>query len=113
MWQIIVAVAACPDTSWTAANGSCYRLTDAWLTHRGCAEACGPNASLACITSDVENAFVSSLIDNKTRNAWFGLYKSYVGESLTTFVGTGGWHACASVKPSLDRKNSRLLLHTY
>jgi hypothetical protein len=57
---MLLAAGACPDASWLEANGSCYRVTREWVPHWECASLCGANASLACITTEAENAVTAS-----------------------------------------------------
>ena len=59
-------VSACPDASWVpgvavgAATSKCMKITEP-STHEGCAAACGPSASLACIQSEADNALADAL----------------------------------------------------
>jgi hypothetical protein len=86
----VLIAAACPDASWTAANGRCYRATREWVPQWECASLCGPNASLACITSAAENA-VAARLAARTGWAWFGLY-----QRPGSAEPSGGWDTCST-----------------
>ena len=60
------AAAVCPASWSESPAGGCYRLTDESATHWGCAELCGPEASLACISSEEESAYVSMELNPAT-----------------------------------------------
>ena len=74
-----------------AAFGS-YHLTADPSTHWGCADQCGPNATLACVQSSKENEYVARFAaDAGVRYFWIGNYQSPAGEEPC-----GGWDVCQS-----------------
>ena len=80
-------------SGWSLApTGSCYHLTLSAHSHAGCIESCGLlNATLACITSDPEQIFASSIAAvSSGADAWIGHYHANATSPTT------GWDACAS-----------------
>jgi hypothetical protein len=75
----------------------CYRLTNESLsglaTHEECATLCGANASLACITSADEHAFVMRefFADGAAASAWHGLYQWPTDQGRER-----GWDRCST-----------------
>ena len=61
-------------------------------THWGCADLCGPNATLACVQSSEENERVARLAaDAGVIHFWVGSYQRPAGEEPG-----GGWDVCQS-----------------
>jgi hypothetical protein len=90
--MLVATAAACPDASWTAANGSCYRVTREYVPHWECDSLCGPNASLACVGSATENAVAADLVARLwPRFAWIGLY-----QRPGSAEPRGGWDTCST-----------------
>ena len=94
---VATEAAQCHD-GWTASPaGTCYMLTKEATTHRGCVEACGAGASLACVTSEAENTFVAALatdsntLCNLDTFVWLGNY-----QTPGSAEPDGGWAACSS-----------------
>ena len=87
-------MSACPD-GWTSAATGCYRVTDEYASHWGCVELCGPEASLACITSDEENTIVNSVARNASAFiSWTGHHQS--GYPRGGGPTASGWEDCPS-----------------
>ena len=85
------AAAVCP-AGWTESPaGGCYRLTDESATHWECADLCGAEASLACISSEEESTYVSMELLPAGRWAWVGLYQTPGGAEPD-----GGWSHCSN-----------------
>ena len=62
----------CPDDSWTASQYGCFRITPENAPHTHCVDLCGPDASLACIGSEEENAFVRDMAVDFVTQAYNG-----------------------------------------
>ena len=56
-----LADAVC-GAGWQRHGSSCYIATSSYSSHSGCSALCGENATLACITSAEEHAFVMELV---------------------------------------------------
>lgn len=76
---------SCPNTSLAA----CY-FVPGDATHWGCAALCGPDASLACVSSAAESELVARIVEEQIGGkrifGWIGNYQS----------SDGGWNACSS-----------------
>ncbi|EOD27614.1 hypothetical protein EMIHUDRAFT_235469 [Emiliania huxleyi CCMP1516] len=69
-----------------------YHLTAEPSTHWGCADLCGPNATLACVQSSEENEHVARLAaDAGAIHFWIGNYQRPAGAKPG-----GGWDVCQS-----------------
>jgi hypothetical protein len=83
----------CSGAGWIASpDGSCYKLLETRATHWGCIDLCGEqNASLVCIGSAEEHAFLAGHLPSKINSAWIGNYQATSGSEPS-----GGWDKCAS-----------------
>ena len=57
---LVCCAGACPD-DWTASKFGCHRVVRAPIGQYDCPERCGQNATLACIRSAEENAYIKDL----------------------------------------------------
>ena len=85
------AAAVCPAGWSESPAGGCYRLTDEIATHWGCAELCGADASLACISSEEEITYVGMELRSMGSWVWIGLYRT-AGAAEPD----GGWSHCSN-----------------
>jgi hypothetical protein len=78
---------------WLASpDGSCYKLLETKASHWRCAELCSAqNASLVCIGSSEENAFLIGHMPLKATKTWIGNY-----QAVRTSEPAGGWNTCVS-----------------
>ena len=83
--------ASCP-LGWNGLAGSCYHITPYSDTHAGCVDSCSAlNATLACVTSEPEHNFATSiaLAASGNEDVWIG---HYVSNASSTPL----WENCAS-----------------
>jgi hypothetical protein len=92
----VLAFTVCPGgwSHWDVGD-KCYKLTAGRFNALGCATACGPNATLACISSRAEADFVATLTHSldavRIGYVWMGLH-----QSRGSAEPRGGWDTCAS-----------------
>ena len=83
---------SCPD-DWTASKFGCHRIVRAPIGQYDCPALCGHNATLACIGSTEESAFVKDLAATTAVTwLWLGHYQREEA--------AGGWDSCASGEAS-------------
>ena len=81
----------CPD-AWTASEFGCHRIVEAACAQYDCPARCGPDATLACIGSAEENAYIQELAVNAAAAwLWIGNYQRTGSQEPA-----GGWDVCAS-----------------
>ena len=85
---LVCCAGACPD-DWTASKFGCHRVVRAPIGQYDCPERCGQNATLACIRSAEENAYIKDLTAGTAVTwLWLGHYKREQA--------SGGWDSCAT-----------------
>ena len=89
---LVCCASACPN-DWTASEFGCHRIVRAPIGQYDCPARCGHNATLACIGSAEESAFVKDLAATAAVTwLWLGHYQREAA--------AGGWDSCASGEAS-------------